>query len=128
MSEAMTGLVIADPIRCGELRLGDWLPTYIPMQGTPLADVTIEGLVTPQIRAPTRSSDHAAVLSVATAARASIFADDNHFRTKRATRWPQDSPVLQHGSRPGRQAAVRAAGVGMSCPDLMRARLFEPLG
>ena len=42
----MSGVVVADEIQRGELRLTDRLSAYLPVQNTPLADVTIEELVT----------------------------------------------------------------------------------
>lgn len=131
MTKAMTGLVVADSIRRGELRLDAPVSTYLPqLHGAAAGDVTMGELVTHRAGY--------AEFGAATLRRAAWSAPvgrnwittslDQMMQEVRsgalATRGSYSYSTL--GAATAGQAAAAAAG--MSYPELMRTRLFEPLG
>jgi CubicO group peptidase (beta-lactamase class C family) len=131
ITKAMTGLLIADAIHRGEVTLSAQVSTYLPeLQGSRAGTVTMQELVTHQAgyvnigrsvilsgiwRAPLGlnllGEDLPAMMSDA---RAGHLATRGHY------------VYSNLGAAIAGQALARA--VGMTYPDLMRVRLFEPLG
>ncbi len=131
MTKAMTGLVIADAVRRGEIRMDAPVATYLPqLKGSPAGTVTMHELVT-------HTSGYAE-FGAATLQRAAwkaplgqnfFTADDAQMteETRNQTLSGRGSFAYSTlGAATAGQAAAAAAQ--MSYPDLMRTRLFEPLG
>jgi CubicO group peptidase (beta-lactamase class C family) len=130
LTKAMTGLVVADAVRRGELRMDVPVETYLPaLAGSPSGTVTMHELVT-----------HTAgyvEFGAATLRRGAWKAPwGQNFLTTDVTQMAQeasDGDLATRGtfvySSLGAATAgqVVAAAAGMSYPELMRARLFEPL-
>jgi CubicO group peptidase (beta-lactamase class C family) len=131
LTKALTGLIIADSIERGELRLDAPVATYLPqLRGSAAGGVTMRELVT-------HRSGYAE-FGAATFRRAVWMSplgrnwiDTDLTRTMRevrsgdlASRGSYSYSTL--GTATAGQAAAAAAG--MSYPDLMRTRLFAPLG
>ena len=131
ITKALTGLVIADSIERGELSLDAPVETYLsPLRGSPAGTVSIRELVT-------HRSGYAD-FGAATLRRAAWSAPTGRnwidtdlaqlMREVRsgdlATRGSYAYSTL--GAATAGQAAAAAAG--LDYPDLMRTRLFEPLG
>jgi CubicO group peptidase (beta-lactamase class C family) len=131
ITKSLTGLVVADSVERGELSLDARVETYLPaLHGSAAGTVTIRELVT-------HRSGYAE-FGAATLRRAAwsaptgrnwITADLDHLMREvrtgsLATRGTFAYSTL--GAATAGQAAAAAAG--MSYPDLMRTRLFEPLG
>jgi CubicO group peptidase (beta-lactamase class C family) len=131
MTKAMTGLVIADAVRRGEIRMGAPVATYLPqLKGSPAGTATMHELVT-------HTSGYAE-FGAATLRRAAWKAPlGRNFFTADSTQMAEEARNQELSGR-GRFAystlgsAVAgqavAAAAHMSYPDLMRTRLFEPLG
>ena len=131
MTKAMTGLVIADAVRRGEVRMDAPVVTYLPqLDGSPAGTATMQELVT--------HTAGFAEFGEATVRRAAWKAPlGRNFFTADSAEMMQDTRKQTLSGR-GRYAystlgsAVAgqavAAAARMSYPDLMRARLFEPLG
>ncbi len=131
MTKAMTGLVIADAVRRGEIRMSTPVSTYLPqLQGSPAGTVTMHELVT-------HTSGYGE-FGAATLRRAfwkaplgqNFFtADSAEMTTEIKAQELSGRGAFAYstlGSATAGQAVAAAAG--MSYPDLMRTRLFEPLG
>ena len=131
LTKAMTGLVIADSVRRGELDLGVPVSTYLPgLAGSPAGEVTLRELVT-------HTSGYANV-GPATRRRAIWTAPVGHnfFETGLSQMMTEaragdlstrgSYAYSNLGAAIAGQAAAAAAG--MSYADLMKARLFQPLG
>ena len=131
MTKAMTGLVIADAVRRGEIRMDAPVATYLPqLKGSPAGTVTMHELVT-------HTSGYAE-FGAATLRRAAWKAPlgQNFFTADSAQMTEEtraqtlsgrgDYAYSTLGSAIAGQAVAAAAH--MSYPDLMRTRLFEPLG
>ena len=131
MTKAMTGLVIADSVRRGEIRMDAPVATYLPqLKGSPAGDATMHELVT-------HTSGYAE-FGAATLRRAAWKAPlgQNFFTSDSADMTEEtraqtlsgrgDYAYSTLGSATAGQAVAAAAH--MSYPDLMRTRLFEPLG
>lgn len=131
MTKAMTGLVIADAVRRGEIRMDTPVSTYLPqLHGSPAGNVTMHELVT-------HTSGYAE-FGAATLRRAAWKAPlgQNFFTATSAEMTTEtkaqdlsdrgDYAYSTLGSATAGQAVAAAAH--MSYPDLMRIRLFEPLG
>ena len=131
MTKAMTGLVIADAVRRGEIRMDAPVATYLPqLKGSPAGTVTMHELVT-------HTSGYAE-FGAATLRRAAWKAPlgQNFFTADSAQMTEEtraqtlsgrgDYAYSTLGSAIAGQAVAAAAD--MSYPDLMRTRLFEPLG
>ena len=131
MTKAMTGLVIADAVARGEVRLGAPVATYLPqLDGSPAGTATLNELVT--------HTAGYAEFGASTVHRAAWMAPlGKNFFTANSTEMTEDtrSQTLKGrgryaystlGSAIAGQAVAAAAH--MSYPDLMRTRLFEPLG
>ncbi|MDX6323191.1 MAG: hypothetical protein QOF52_3049 [Propionibacteriaceae bacterium] len=131
MTKAMTGLVIADAVRRGELRMDAPVSTYLPrLDGSPAGTATLQELVT--------HTAGYAEFGAATVRRAAWMAPlGRNFFTANIAQMMEDtrSQTLSGrgryvystlGSAIAGQAVAAAAH--MSYPDLMRTRLFEPLG
>jgi CubicO group peptidase (beta-lactamase class C family) len=131
LTKALTGLVVADSVRRGELRLDAPVSTYLAaLRGSAAGQVTLRELVT-------HTAGYAQFGSAMTSdalwrgplgrnpltdSRAELFqqARDGDL----ATRGTYVYSTL--GAATAGQAAAAAAG--MTYPDLMRTRLFAPLG
>jgi CubicO group peptidase (beta-lactamase class C family) len=131
MTKAMTGLVIVDAVSRGEIRMDAPVATYLPqLGGSPAGAVTMHELVT-------HTSGYAE-FGVATLRRAAWKAPlGQNFWTADSTQMTEearaqtlsgggDYAYSTLGSAVAGQAVAAAAH--MSYPDLMRTRLFEPLG
>lgn len=131
MTKAMTGLVIADAVRRGEIRMDAPVTTYLPqLKGFPAGTVTMHELVT-------HTSGYAE-FGAATLRRAAwkapvgqnFFTSDSAEMTKETQAQTLeargDYAYSTLGSAIAGQAVAAAAD--MRYPDLMRTRLFEPLG
>ena len=131
MTKALTGLVIADAVRRGEIRMEARVATYLPqLKGSPAGTVTMHELVT-------HTSGYAE-FGAATLRRAAwkaplgqnFFTSDNADMTEETRAQTLsgrgDYAYSTLGSAIAGQAVAAAAD--MSYPDLMRTRLFEPLG
>ena len=131
MTKAMTGLVIADAVRRGEIRMDAPVATYLPqLKGSPAGTATMHELVT-------HTSGYAE-FGAATLRRAAWKAPlGQNFLTADSTQMTEetrnqtlsgrgDYAYSTLGSAIAGQAVAAAAH--MSYADLMRTRLFEPLG
>jgi CubicO group peptidase (beta-lactamase class C family) len=131
MTKAMTGLVIADAVRRGEVRMDAPVATYLPqLKDSPAGAATMHELVT-------HTSGYAE-FGDATLRRAAWAAPlGRSFLTADSTQLSEETRN-QMLSRQGQYAystlgsaiagQAVAAAADMSYPDLMRIRLFEPLG
>ncbi len=131
ITKALTGLVIADAVRRGEIRMDDPVAIYLPqLEGSPAGTVTMRELVT--------HTAGYAEFGGATLRRAAWkaplglnFFTSTMAQTTKEARTQElsnrgDYAYSTLGSAIAGQAAAAAAD--MSYPDLMRTRLFEPLG
>jgi CubicO group peptidase (beta-lactamase class C family) len=131
MTKAMTGLVIADAVSRGEIRMDAPVATYLPeLQGSPAGTATMHELVT-------HTSGYAE-FGAATLHRAAwkaplgqnfFTADDAQMTDEVRNQTLSGRGRFAYstlGSATAGQAVAAAAH--MSYPDLMRSRLFEPLG
>ena len=131
MTKAMTGLVIADAVRRGEVRMDAPVATYLPqLEGSTAGAVTLQELVT--------HTAGYAEFGAATVRRAAWTAPlgRNFFTADSAQMIKDTRAQTLHGH--GRYAystlgsaiagQAVAAAAHLSYPDLMRTRLFEPLG
>lgn len=131
LTKAMTGLVIADAVRRGEIRMDAPVDTYLPqLGGSPAGTATLQELVT-HTAGYTEFGD-------ATVRRAAWMAPiGRNFFTADSAQMTEETRNQKLSGR-GRYAystlgsAVAgqavAAAAHLSYPDLMRTRLFEPLG
>jgi CubicO group peptidase (beta-lactamase class C family) len=131
MTKAMTGLVIADAVRRGEVRMNAPVATYLPqLEGSPAGTATLHELVT--------HTAGYAEFGAATVRRAAWMAPlGKNFFTADSAQMIQETRNQTLSGR-GRYAystlgsAVAgqavAAAAHLRYPDLMRTRLFEPLG
>jgi len=131
MTKAMTGLVIADAVSRGEIRMDAPVATYLPqLDGSPAGTATIHELVT-------HTSGYSE-FGDATLRRAAWKAPlgQNFFTADDAQMTAETRKESLNGrgrfaySTLGSATAGQAvaAAAHMSYPDLMRTRLFEPLG
>ena len=131
MTKAMTGLVIADAVSRGEIRMDAPVATYLPqLDGSPSGAATINELVT-------HTSGYAE-FGAATLRRAAWAAPvGRSFLTADSTQMLEEARDQTLGSG-GRYAysslgaaiagQAVAAAAHLSYAELMRTRLFEPLG
>jgi CubicO group peptidase (beta-lactamase class C family) len=131
MTKAMTGLVIPDAVRRGEIRMDAAVSTYLPqLEGSPAGTATMHELVT-------HTSGYAE-FGAATLRRAAWKAPlGQNFLTADSTQLTEEA---RNQTRSGRSryaystlgSAIAgqavAAAAQLSYADLMRTRLFEPLG
>jgi CubicO group peptidase (beta-lactamase class C family) len=131
MTKAMTGLVIADAVRRGEIRMDAPVSTYLPqLNGSPAGTATMHQLVTHTAgyaefgAATVRSAAWKAPLGL------DFLTADTQQMTTETRKQPLSSPGRYAYSTLGSAVAGQAAAAAahMSYPDLMRTRLFEPLG
>jgi CubicO group peptidase (beta-lactamase class C family) len=131
MTKAMTGLVIADAVRRGEIRMDAPVSMYLrELEGSPAGTLTMHELVT--------HSSGIAEFGNSTLRRAAWRAPLGlNFFTSTSAQMTSEARALELrdrgdyaystlGSALAGQAV--AAGAHMSYPNLMRTRLFEPLG
>ena len=131
MTKAMTGLVIADAVHRGEVRMDAPVATYLPqLEGSPAGTATMQELVT--------HTAGYAEFGAATVRRAAWMAPIGHnFFTADSAQMNDETrnqtlrgrghyAYSTLGSAIAGQAVAAAAH--LSYPDLMRTRLFEPLG
>ena len=131
MTKAMTGLVIADAVARGEVRMDAPVATYLPqLEGAPAGTATLQELVT-----HTAGYDEFGAATVRRAAwtaplgRNFFTADNTQISEETRHQTLQDRGRYAYstlGSAVAGQAVAAAAH--LSYPDLMRTRLFEPLG
>jgi CubicO group peptidase (beta-lactamase class C family) len=131
MTKAMTGLVIADAVRRGEVRMDAPVATYLPqLEGSAAGTATLQELAT--------HTAGYAEFGAATVRRAAWMAPlGRNFFTADEAQMTEETRNQTLSGR-GRYAystldsAVAgqavAAAANLSYPDLMRTRLFEPLG
>ena len=131
MTKAMTGLVIADAVRRGEVRMDAPVATYLPqLEGSPAGTATLQELVT--------HTAGYAEFGAATVRRAAWMAPlGKNFFTADSAQMTEETRNQTLRGR-GRYAystlgsaiagQAVAAAAHLSYPDLMRTRLFEPLG
>ena len=131
LTKAMTGLVIADAVRRGEIRMDAPVSTYLPaLKGSPAGAVTMHELATHtagyvEFGATTlRNAAWKAPLG-------QNFLDTNRSQMTHEARNQQLSGRGSYtysslGAATAGQAVAAAAH--LSYPDLMRTRLFAPLG
>jgi CubicO group peptidase (beta-lactamase class C family) len=131
MTKAMTGLVIADAVRRGEIRMDAPVATYLPqLDGSPAGAATMHELVT-------HTSGYAE-FGAATVRRAAWTAPlGRNFLTADAAQMIEETRTQMLSGR-GQYAystlgsaiagQAVAAAAHMSYADLMRTRLFQPLG
>jgi CubicO group peptidase (beta-lactamase class C family) len=131
MTKAMTGLVIADAVRRGEVRMDAPVATYLPqLKGSPAGTATMQELVT-------HTSGYTE-FGAATLRRAAWTAPlGRNFLTADSAQMSEETTNQTLGGR-GHYAystlgsaiagQAVAAAAHMRYPDLMRIRLFEPLG
>lgn len=131
LTKAMTGLVIADAVARGEVRMDAPVSTYLPqLRGSAAGDATMHELVT--------HSAGYAEFGNATLLRAlwsaplgrDIFDADRDQTIREIQTGDLASRGRYSYSSLGAAAAgqAAAAATGMSYPDLMHTRLFAPLG
>lgn len=131
LSKAMTGLVIADAVQRGEIRLDAPVSTYLPqLEGSPAGTVTMRELVT-------HTAGYVA-FGPATITRGfwaaplghSFFSTDVTQVIEEARGGALESRGTYVYSTLGAATAglAVAAATDMDYPDLMRTRLFDPLG
>ena len=131
MTKAMTGLVIADAVRRGEIRMDTPVSAYLSeLEGSPAGTATMHELVTHTAgyaefgAATVRKAAWRAPLGLGF-----LTADAKQLNdeTREQTLSSQGRYVYSTlGSAIAGQAVAAAAH--MTYPDLMRTRLFEPLG
>jgi CubicO group peptidase (beta-lactamase class C family) len=131
MTKAMTGLVIADAVARGEVRMDAPVATYLPqLDGSQAGTVTLQELVTHT--AGYAEFGNATVRRAAWMAplgRNFFTADNAQMTEETRTQTLQGRGRYAYstlGSAIAGQAVAAAAH--LSYPDLMRTRLFEPLG
>ncbi len=131
MTKAMTGLVVADAVRRGQIRMDAAVATYLPaLQGSPAGDATMLELVT-------HTSGYAE-FGAATLRRAAwmsplgldFFTTDSMQMTEETRAQTASGRGRYAYSTLGSAVAGQAvaAAADLSYPELMRTRLFEPLG
>jgi CubicO group peptidase (beta-lactamase class C family) len=131
MTKAMTGLVIADAVRRGEIRMDTPVSTYLPdLEGSPAGTATMHELVT-----HTAGYAEFGAATVRHAAwRAPLGLGFLTADTKQLNNETREQSLSSRGrytySTLGSAIAGQAvaAAAHMTYPDLMRTRLFEPLG
>ena len=131
MTKAMTGLVIADSVRRGEVRMDSAVSTYLPqLKGSPAGAATMHQLVT-------HTSGYVEFGAATMRSAAWKAPLGQNFLTADSAQMTQetlDQTLTRRGSfaystlgsATAGQAAAAAAH--MSYANLMRTRLFEPLG
>ncbi len=130
ITKAMTGLVVADAVARGELRLDDPVSAYLPLTGAPVGSVTIRELVTHTSGLPRDSS---AVVRGAIW-RQPLGLNPLNRGLDQLLDDARMSPLTTRGtvsySNVGAALAGQAVAVAARMPyaDLMHNRLFQPLG
>ena len=131
MTKAMTGLVIADAVTRGEIRMDAPVGTYLPqLNGSPAGTATIHELVT-HTAGYSEFGDATLRRAAWKAPLGQNFFTADHAQMTAETRKESlngrgSFAYSTLGSATAGQAVAAAAH--MSYPDLMRTRLFEPLG
>ena len=131
LTKAMTGLVIADAVERGEIRMDVPISTYLPgLTGSRAGSVTLQELVTHTAGyAPFGPTALSRGFWAAPVGR-NFFSTDLTELISEVRDGTLDTRGDYLYSSLGASAAgmAVASAVGMSYPDLMRTRLFEPLG
>lgn len=131
MTKAMTGLVIADAVRRGEIRMDTPVATYLPqLKGSPAGTTTMHELVT-------HTSGYAEFGTATLRDGAWKAPLGQNFFTADESRMTDDTRSQPLSARGGYAYSTlgsaiagqaTAAAAHLSYPELMRTRLFEPLG
>ena len=130
VTKALTGLVIADSVRRGELKLDQRVSDLLDVGGSAAGEVPLRELVTHSSGYPRLGSKTVlrGQLTRFTAGNPYTADEADLLEEVRAVK-PSERGSYAYsnlGAAVAGQAAARAAG--LSYPDLMRTRLFEPLG
>ena len=131
LTKAMTGLVIADAVERGELRLDAPVATYLPqLHGSEAGTVTMRELVTHTAGYVAFGPETTARGFWAAPLGQNFFSTDVAQLIEEARAGTLDTRGTYVYSTLGAATAglAVAAATGMSYPELMRTRLFEPLG
>jgi CubicO group peptidase (beta-lactamase class C family) len=130
ITKALTGLVIADEVRRGETDLTSPVSDYLPLTGTAAGAVTLQDLVTHHSGYPALGAGtlHHAIWRMPLGLNVLDTSREDVLQEIRDTE--PDGRGSYNYSNLGAAAAgmAVAAAAGMTYPDLMRARLFAPLG
>ena len=131
MTKAMTGLVIADAVRRGEIRMDAPVDTYLPqLKGSPAGSVTMHELVTHTSGYAEFGAETLRTAAWKAPLGQNFFTADSTQMEGEARDQSLDGrgrfAYSTLGSATAGQAVAAAAH--MSYADLMRTRLFEPLG
>jgi CubicO group peptidase (beta-lactamase class C family) len=131
ITKALTGLVIADAVRRGEISMDSAASTYLPrLKGSAAGDATMQELVTHTAG----YAEFGATTLRRAAWKAPLGQDFLTADSKQMTEETRSQILTGRGdyaySTLGSAIAGQAvaAAAHMSYPDLMRTRLFEPLG
>lgn len=131
LTKAMTGLVIADSVRRGEIRMDEPISTYLPqMAGVPAGTVTMHELVT-HTAGYTAFGPTALWRATWSAPFGRNFLDGDLselFSDARLGRLETRGTYAYSTLGAAIAGQAVAAAAGMTYPDLMQTRLFGPLG
>jgi len=131
LTKAMTGLVIADAVTRGEVRMDAPLSTYLPqLRGSAAGEVTMHELVTHNAGFANFGADTLRRGLWSAPLGLNLFDTDLNQTIQEIKADGLTTRGSYAYSNLGAAAAgqATAAAVGMSYPDLMRTRLFAPLG
>ncbi|SBS73199.1 serine hydrolase [uncultured Microbacterium sp.] len=131
LTKAMTGLVIADAVERGEIRLDAAVSTYLPqLGGSPAGAVTMRELVTHTAGYVAFGPDTMARGFWAAPLGHNFFSADDAQVIAEARAGTLESRGSYVYSTLGAATAglAVAAATGMDYPELLRTRLFDPLG
>lgn len=131
VTKAMTGLVIADAVRRGEVRWDAPVSAYLPdLAGSQAGTVTLHELVTHTAGYADFGSETLARAAWSAPIGRPFLVADTHQLTREIRQQKLTARGSFQYSSLGAATAGQAvaAAAGMSYPELMRIRLFDPLG